>query len=143
MSLQILGEAQVEITDRMKRSVANRKDGVFLRGDFERFGSKAQIGKALGKLKRAGRLVQLGVGVYVRAKPSKLSGKPIPHRPLEVLAPVALKRLGVNVRPSRLTQAYNAGLSTQVPAGVVVNVGKQRVARRLGFNGKLVEYERT
>jgi hypothetical protein len=48
----------------------------------------------------------------------------------------------VTVAPSRLTKAYNAGESTQLPSGVVLNIGKRRVVRKLGFNGKLVQYER-
>ena len=133
----------MDIADRIKRSVSNRGDDVFVRSEFERFGSPAQVGRALGKLKQAGVLVQLGVGVYAKAKPSVLSGKPIPYRPLEVLAPEALKKLGVVVRPGRLAQEYNSGRSTQVPAGIVINVGKRRIAPKLGFNGKLVQYERS
>lgn len=133
----------MDIADRIKRSVVNRNDDVFLRGDFKRFGSSAQLSRALSQLKQEGVLVQLGVGVYAKAKPSVLSGKPIPTRPLEVLAPQALKKLGVKVKPGRLVQEYNSGRSTQVPAGVVINIGKQRVVRKLGFNGKLVRYERT
>lgn len=132
----------MDTVDRIRRSLVNRSEDVFVRNDFARFGSTAQVGRALSKLKQEGRLVSLGVGVYAKAKPSALSGKPIPSRPLEVLAPVALKKLGVAVKPSRLTQEYNAGRTTQVPAGVVVNVGKQRIVRKLGFNGKLVQYER-
>jgi hypothetical protein len=127
--------------ERIKRSLANRGDGVFLRGEFERFGSPAQVGRSLRQLTLDGVLVRLGVGVYAKAKSSALTGKPIPVRPLEVLAPQALNKLGITVAPSRLAQAYNAGLSTQLPAGIVVNVGKQRIARKLGFNGRVVQYE--
>jgi len=131
----------MNIVDRIKRSVANRDDGVFLRGEFERFGSPAQVGRALAQLTREGGLVRLGVGVYAKAKPSVLTGKPIPARPLEVLAPEVLKKLGIAVKPSRLTQDYNAGRSTQLPFGIVLNTGKRRIARKLGFNGKSVRYE--
>lgn len=86
--------------------------------------------------------MRLGVGVYAKAKPSVLTGQPIPVRPLEVLAPEALKKLGVPVMPSRLTQDYNAGRSTQLPSGIVLNIGKRRIARKLSFNGKAVQYER-
>jgi hypothetical protein len=127
--------------ERIKRSVANRGDGVFLRNEFEQFGSPAQVGRSLRQLTPDGMLVRLGMGVYAKAKPSALTGKPIPLRPLEVLAPEALYKLGIAIAPSRLVQAYNANRSTQVPAGIVVNVGKQRVVRKLGFNGKVVQYE--
>lgn len=132
----------MNITDRIRRSVSNRNTDVFLRADFEAFGSKSQVSRALAELQAKGMLVKLGVGVYAKAKPSVLSGKPIPVKPLEVLVPEALKKLGVHVGESRQTREYNAGTSTQVPTGVVFSIGKQRVQRKLGFNGKLVRYER-
>jgi len=127
--------------DRLKRSVANRGDAVFLRSEFGQFGSSAQVGRALHRLMLDGVLVRLGLGVYAKAKPSVLTGKPMPVRPLEVLAPEALNKLGVAVMPSRLVQEYNAGRSTQLPAGIVFNVGRRRVARKLSFNGKAIQYE--
>lgn len=132
----------MNIADRIRRSVSNRNADVFLRADFEAFGSKSQVSRALAELQDKGMLVKLGVGVYAKAKPSVLSGKPIPVKPLEVLAPEVLKKLGVQVGESRQTREYNAGASTQVPTGVVFSIGKQRVQRKLGFNGKLVRYER-
>jgi hypothetical protein len=132
----------VNIVDRIRRSVANRSDEVFLRGEFERFGSPAQVSRALAMLTREGLFVRLGVGVYAKAKASVLSGEPIPVRPLEVLAPQVLRKLGVTVRPSRLTRAYNEGRSPQLPAGIVLNVGNRRISRKLGFKGKVVQYER-
>ncbi len=132
----------MNILNRIKRSVANREADVFLRADFEDFGSQAQIGRALTELQSMGALVKLGVGVYAKAKPSVLSGKPIPIKPLEVLAPEVLKKFGVQVGESRQTREYNSGGSTQIPAGIVFNIGKRRIQRKLGFNGKLVQYER-
>lgn len=134
--------ATMSIVDRIKRSLANRNADVFLRADFMPFGSQAQVGRALTELQNKGALVKLGVGVYAKAKPSVLSGKPIPIRPLEVLVPEALKKLGIQVEESRQTREYNSGISTQVPTGVVFRVGKRRIQRKLGFNGKLVQYER-
>ena len=133
----------MNIIDRIKRSVSNRNGDVFVRTDFESFGSTAQVGRALTELTAQGALVRLGVGVYAKAKPSVLSGKPIPVKPLEVLAPQALQKFGVKLHETRLTSAYNSGRSNQVPAGVVLNTGKRRISRKLGFNGKLVQYERS
>jgi len=42
--------ASVNIVDRIRRSVANRSDDVFLRGEFDRFGSPAQVSRALATL---------------------------------------------------------------------------------------------
>jgi hypothetical protein len=132
----------MNIVDRIKRSVANRDADVFLRSDFEAFGSQAQVGRALTELLSKGALVKLGVGVYAKAKPSVLSGKPIPVKPLEVLAPEILRKFGVQVEASRQTREYNSGASSQVPTGIVFSTGKRRIQRKLGFNGKLVRYER-
>ena len=101
--------------------------------------AQAQVVQAEAELKRVQYLYDKGV--YAKAKPSVLTGKPIPERPLEVLAPEALNKLGVTVIASRLTETYNAGHSTQVPAGIVFNVGRRRIARKLGFNGKAIQYE--
>lgn len=126
---------------RIQRSVANSGQDVFLRQEFERFGSPAHISRTLRELANQGLLVKLGIGVYAKAKRSVLSGKSIPLKPLEVLAPEVLRKLGISVQPSRLAQAYNDGKSTQVPAGVVLNIGRQRVTRKIGFNGKTVQFE--
>ena len=132
----------INIFDRMKRFVANRGADVFMRTDFETFGSQAQVGRALTKLQSNGALVKLGLGVYAKAKPSIVSGKPISVKPLGVLNPEVLKKLGVQVNESRQTREYNSRSSTQVPPGIVYGVGKRRIQRKLGFNGKFVQYER-
>lgn len=133
----------MNMVDRIRRSVANRDDSVFVRSEFERFGSPAQVGRSLEQLTRDGALIRLGRGVYAKAKSSVLSGKPIPASPLEVLAPEALKKLGITVTASRLTQDYNSGASSQLPPGIVLDTGKRRIARKLGFNGKEVRYVRS
>lgn len=131
----------MNITDRLTRSVSQSQAKVFIRKDFESFGSSAQVTRGLQKLVQAKKLVRIGKGVYARAKLSILSGKPIPERPLEELAPEALKKLGYVVRPSRAVRDYNAGLTTQIPAGVVLNTGSNRVTRKLEFGAQKIRYE--
>lgn len=131
----------MNIADRIKRSVQRRGELVLRPVDFQAFGSEASVKRALKALVDQGLLVRLGVGLYAKAKRSVLSGQPIPARPLEVLAPMALTRLGVEWREPIRTRDYNAGRTTQVPAGLVVNTGRRRITRRIGFNGKFVEYE--
>jgi hypothetical protein len=121
--------------------ISSSADDVFVRSEFATLGSAAQVGRALSGLVDAGLLVRLGVGVYARAKQSVLSGKPIPAKPLEVLAPLALTKLGVPTRLGRLARMYNDGSTLQVPPGIVLDVGSRRVSRRLGFGNKVVEYE--
>ena len=132
----------MNITDRIRRSVRGRTDLVFRPTDFLAFGSEASVKRALKELTSIGILVRLGVGIYAKAKPSLISGKPIPAQPLEILGPQALAKLGIRPRQSLQTAEYNAGRTTQVPTGIVVNVGKQRISRKIGFNGKFLQYER-
>lgn len=127
---------------RIRSKITSSLEDVFLRRDFDGLGSPSQLSRALQRLLASGILVRLGLGVFARAKPSVLSGKPIPIRPLDVLAPLVLQRLGVTAGPGRLTAAYNAGQTSQLPAGLRVNTGGRRISRRLGFGGRFVEYER-
>ena len=131
----------MNITNRIRRSIRSRSDLVFRPTDFQPFGSEASVKRALKELTDIGVLVRLGVGIYAKAKPSVISGKPIPIQPLEVLGPQALTKLGVRLKESFQTAEYNAGRSTQVPTGIVVNIGKQRISRKIGFNGKFIKYE--
>lgn len=131
----------MNITDRIRRSIRSRADLVFRPADFLPFGSEASVKRALKELMDIGVLVRLGVGIYAKAKPSVISGKPIPIQPLEILGPQALTKLGIRLKESFQTAEYNSGRSTQVPTGIVVNIGKQRVSRKIGFNGKFLKYE--
>lgn len=133
----------MKVEKRIRRFIARTRSPVVLRSDLQKLsGSASQLSVVLKALIDQGLLVRIGVGVYAKAKPSVLSGMPIPVEPLEVLAPIALRKLGVKVQPARRYRDYNAGRSNQVPVGVVVNVGNRRVTRRIGFNGKFVQYER-
>lgn len=127
--------------DRLKRAIALRQDEVFLRSEFARFASPAQLSRALRHLIELGILVKLGLGVYAKAKPSVLSGKPIPVQPLEVLAPLVLQKLGVKVSAGQAVRDYNAGLSQQLGAGIVLDTGRRRITRKLGFGERYVSYE--
>lgn len=128
------------IKDRIARSIGRSASEVFLRGDFEDIGSYSEVGKALAALRREGRLVRLGYGVYAKARASSLSGQPVPRKALESLAREALEKLGVATRPGRAAREYLAG-STQVPMEVSLDTGRRRITRRLRVGGSEVRYE--
>lgn len=131
----------MEVEKRLRRAIALRKDDVFLRSEFARFGSPAQLSRAFKQLITEGVLVRLGLGVFAKAKPSVLTGKPIPVQPLEVLAPLVLQKLGVKVKPSQAVRDYNSGASQQLAAGIVLDTGRRRITRKLGFGKQTVTYE--
>lgn len=131
------------LEERLKRSIALRPDDVFIRAELACFGSQAQVSRALRRLIIKGYLVKLGVGVYAKAKISVLSGNPIPIKPIDVLAPIALRKLGVKLFPTQATKEYNEGKTSQIPAGTVLNTGGRRITRKIGFGKRSVSYEKT
>jgi hypothetical protein len=129
------------LESRVLKRLARKRGHVFLRDDFSDLGGYDQVGRALRRLVRTGQLVKIGHGLYTRASPSPFDGKPAPIKGLRTLAAEGLGRLGIETAPTRLEQAYNAGRTTQVPAGRVIAV-KKRVRRRIGYNGTFLSFER-
>ena len=126
---------------KLQKRIDRKRGDVFLRADFDDLGGYDQIGRTLRQLVRNGRLLRIGSGLYVRARPSTIDGKPTPVKGLRDLADEALRRVGVKTRPTRLEQAYSEGKTTQVPSGRRIAVNK-RVRRRIGYNGAVMSFER-
>lgn len=125
---------------RILKRIDRKKGDVFLRADFKDLGGYDQVGRVLRGLVRQGRLIRLGYGIYSRAVKSPFSGQLLPPKGLTTLTE-ALQRLGVEIVPSRLEEAYNAGRTTQVPTGRLVAV-RGRVRRKIGYNGINLSFER-
>ena len=128
---------EVRLADR----IARKRGDVFMRADFDDLGGYDQVGRALRALVRKGRLMKVGYGLYVRARPSLIDGAPTPVKGIREVAREALGRIGVKTDLTQLEQAYNAGTSTQVTTGRVVGV-LGRVRRKINFNGVPLRYER-
>lgn len=126
----------MKIKDRILRSIANRKDKAFVRSEFDRFGSSASVNTALRELAQDGFLVRVGTGVYTRGAVSRLSGRIVPAAPPEDYVKASLLKLGVDLRPGQDMLNYNAGKTTQIPAGLVYDTGNRRISRR--FVAKVV-----
>lgn len=131
----------VSLDRKILNRIAGKKGDVFLRADFEDLGGYDQIGRALRKLVAAGELLRIGQGLYARTARSPFDGKPIPVKGVTLLMQEALQRVGVEARPTRSENDYNAGKTTQVPTGRVIGVNK-RVRRKIGYDGWLARFER-
>lgn len=129
------------IKDRMVRSIARRKGEIVLRADFEAMGSASQISRVLKQLIEAGKIVRLGYGVYAKARPSLLSGKPVPRVSLEELAQEALEKLSVPVQLGRAQADYAEGKTTQIPVRTTFNTGQRRISRKITVGISTVRYE--
>lgn len=126
---------------RMVKRIDRKRGDVFVRSDFKDLGGYDQVGRVLRELVRKGRLLKVGQGLYTRAEPSPFDGRPAPVKGLRAVAAEALKRLGIKTASTELEKAYEAGETTQVPAGRVIAVEK-RVRRKIGYNGTYVSFER-
>ena len=131
----------MNIQQRMKLSVAKSRDDVFIRADFKKFGSSAQISRALIGLVNEGKLVKVGRAVYVKARPSSISGNPVPTIPLAQIAQKALIKLGVSFSLGNQQAAYQRGETTQIPIEIAFNMGTRRISRKLALGNKVVHFE--
>ena len=129
------------VTVRLRRSIAARKGEVVLRRDFSRFSSPSQLSRSLNQLLAEGKLVRIGSGVYAKAMPSSLSGRPAPRQGIDVLAAETLDRLGIAWQQGEAQRLYNAGLTTQVPWRTTFDTGPRRISRRLCVGQRVVNYE--
>lgn len=125
------------IAERIRRT---RRMDVFVRDDFADFGAYDVVGRELRKLVGEGLLVQVGYGLYARAKQSVLSGKPIPSAPLIEIGYQALRRLGHSPKPSQAALDYIEGRTMQVPARDRIAVSGARVKRKIRFGSRVIEY---
>jgi len=130
-----------KLETRVMKRIDRKRGDVFLRADFSDLGGYDQVGRALRLLVNKGKLLKIGQGLYTRAAESPFDGTPAPIKGLYSLAAEALGRLGVESAPTRFEQAYNAGKTTQVPAGRVIAVRK-RVRRKIGYKGIFMSFER-
>lgn len=109
--------------------------------DFALIGSSRQISRALKELINAGWIVRLGYGIYAKARPSALSGKPVPRVSLAELTQEALKKLGVTVQFGKAQSAYAEGKTTQIPMRTMFNTGQRRISRKITIGISTVSYE--
>ncbi|MDO8272038.1 MAG: S-adenosylhomocysteine hydrolase [Gammaproteobacteria bacterium] len=112
-----------------------------MRTDFRSMGSHSQIGRVFKVLIAEGRIVRLGYGVYAKARPSVLSGKPVPRVTLAELAQEALIRMGVEPKLGSAQAAYAEGRTPDVPVHTAFNTGKRRISRKIAVGIRTVRYE--
>lgn len=125
------------------RRVSRSKRDVFLTKDFLDLSEMDQVIRALSSAVREGKLVRLGKGVYAKARPSRISGRPVLANAagFQAVAQEALTRLGVRWQPSDAQVAYQQDLSTQIPVNTVVKV-RGRFSRKLQFGKSELRLER-
>ena len=83
--------AKMSIQERIERTLNNSTAKVFVRKEFDKFGSYDQVGRVLRSMMAKGLLVKAGYGIYVKAKKSSVTGNNVPAIPLEQIGREALQ----------------------------------------------------
>ncbi|BDW10724.1 hypothetical protein PSHI8_08060 [Polynucleobacter sp. SHI8] len=134
--------AKATTKDRILASLRGTKSKVFLRDDFNRFGTYRQVCRVVKELSDEGKLIRLGYGTYVKAHPSTISGKPVADESLINIGLETMQKLGVKADVGKDLRALFQGESTQVPMVPVVNIGKSRVSRKIALGNRKLVYEK-
>lgn len=119
----------------------SENDG-FIRREFDQFGTKGQIDKAISCLIEEKKLVRVGLGIYAKSRPSRISEKAVLLADMMKISEEALQKLGVIVTAGRAYKDLASGKSTQVPMIPILNVGTSRTKRKIAFGPYEVTYER-
>ena len=65
------------LESRIRDKIRKSRRMVFLRDDFAALGGYDQVGRVLRQLEAQGRLVRIGKGLYAKARPNRITGKPM------------------------------------------------------------------
>lgn len=125
------------VLDRIQRLSGN----VVLRENIDDMGSPRQISRCLGALVEMGELVKIGYGIYAKAYQSEYIERPVIQGGFAQACKEALTKLGVDWEPGSAEQAYNSGLSTQVPVRTIVKL-KSRFRGHLNYGNKKLIVEK-
>ena len=124
-----------KVLGRIKQKIVSN---IVVREDIEDMGSPRQISRCFKDLVEIGKLVKIGYGIYAKASVSKTLNKPVIQGGFGQACKEALTKKGVEWEPGSAEQAYNAGLSTQVPVRTIVQL-KSRYRGHLSYgNRKLI-----
>jgi len=124
-----------KVLDKIKQKIAGN---VVVREDIEDMGSPRQISRCFKDLVEMGELVKIGYGIYAKAYVSKTLNKSLIQGGFGEACKEALTKKGIKWEPGSAEQAYNAGLSTQVPVRTILQL-KSRYRGRLSYgNRKLI-----
>ena len=130
-----LKSLKFKVLERIKKQIAGN---IVLREDIENMGSPRQISRCFKDLVQMGELVKIGYGIYAKASFSKTLNKPVIQGGFGQVCKEALTKKGIKWEPGSAEQAYNSGLSTQVPVRTIVQL-KSRYRGHLSYgNRKLI-----
>jgi len=133
---------QITVKEKVIAKIKRSSSIVFLRKEFDRLGDYRQVSRAVNQVTASGILVKVGFGLYAKARPSTLDGKPVPTKPLINIGLEVMHKIGVKADVGRDVKALQKGLSNQVPMLPIINIGNARVSRKISVGKRQVVYEK-
>lgn len=122
----------MKIIDRLKRSLAQRRDPVILRSEWSGMCSPSQLTKALNQLIKEGLLVRVSSGVYAKARggsnDAALSGAEVQQLTTKVFL-----KLGRTIQSTKTHSDQNQDV-------LLVDGGRHRLSRQFQWGHATVEY---
>jgi hypothetical protein len=133
---------QITVKEKVIAKIKRSSSIVFLRKEFDRLGDYRQVSRAVNQVTASGILVKVGFGLYAKARPSTLDGKPVPTKPLINIGLEVMHKIGVKADVGKDAKALQKGLSNQVPMLPIINIGNARVSRKISVGKRQVVYEK-
>lgn len=134
---------KISTQTRIARSIGRSNRDIFLRADFDKFGTPSRVTRGISELISKGKLIKLGYGVYAKAIPSSITGNPVPRKVLESLAVEAFEQLGVPITMGNARIQYSTGTTTQIPMSISISTGSTRINRKLKLGNREIVYEKS
>lgn len=131
----------MKLKDRIISFIAQSRGVVVLRSEFIALGaSDSQVSRVLNRLIAQGFIQRVSQGAYVKTRLNQFTGTFTPAAPLEVVAKELFAKLNIEIVPPPAVLDYNAGRTTQVPAGGIVVVKGRRISRKISVGGRSIRY---
>lgn len=131
----------MKLEDRVAKAIEQSKGVVILRSEFNELGaSESQLSRVLNKLIARGIIQRVSRGAFVKTKLNQFTGTFTPAASLEVVAKELFDKLNIEIAPPPAVLDYNAGRTTQVPAGGTVTVKGRRISRKILVGGRTIRY---
>ena len=123
----------------LKAKIQNQRAGatpfaVWTPRDFLAFGARDAVDKVLQRMVHAGELRRIARGLYDRPSINSLTRQAMATDPRSVIDAVA-RRDQIRVLVDGMTAANDLGLTTAVPAKIIVHVDARRKLRRRAGSG--------
>ena len=121
----------LDLKTQIRSRIATQPEAVWTPVDFLDLGPRAAVDKTLQRLARSGDLARIDRGLYFRPRTSTLTGKPT-HPDQKAVIDAVARRDQTRVVVDGLTAANDLGLTTAVPARVIVLTDARLRPIRLG-----------